>query len=118
MAASILLVEDEPGISRLMEIQLSKTYDVRCVFTAQDAANALATHEFDLVVLDVSLPDRPCWDILTTIVNSHPATRTLVMTGHTDIRTKEKALSLGAQMVVAKPITPARLQDVIKRILS
>jgi DNA-binding response OmpR family regulator len=113
MALSILLVEDDPNISRLLEIYLSKTFDITRVGTAQGAAGAIARGTFDVVLLDVMLPDRPGWDLLHLLQDEHPATKILVMTGRTDDETQQEALAMGAHGVLTKPITPADVKTAI-----
>ncbi len=118
MVASILLVEDDPGISRLLEIHLSRTHDVRCAYTAQEAIDAVAEHDFDIVVLDVLLPDRPCWDVLATLNEKKATAHILVMTGYADSQIVDQALALGAHQVITKPVTPAKLKHAIDSMLN
>lgn len=114
MSHSVLLVEDDPHISRLLEIYLGKTHHITRVRTAQDAANAVATRQYDVVLLDVNLPDRPGWDLLEALNNDHPDTHVLVMTGLSDSDTQQRALSMGAQQVLVKPVTPAQVKEAIE----
>ena len=116
MMASVLLVEDDPNISRLLEIYLARDFDIRRAGTAQDAMEAIAANSFDIALLDITLPDRPGWDLLTLLRNKHPATKILVMTGRPDAEAQQRALAMGAQRV-CKPITPAEVKTALQALL-
>jgi CheY-like chemotaxis protein len=66
--SSILVVEDEANVRKLVTVNLiSRSYTV---FEAQDVQQALGrlrTQTFDLIVLDIKLPDLTGWDLLAKI---------------------------------------------------
>lgn len=114
MTASILLVEDDPNISRLLEIYLGRSYQVRRVSTAEEASAALDDHTFDYVLLDVTLPDRSGWEVMPAVQQSNPAAKILIMTGHSDPDTESRAHNMGAATVLHKPLTPAQVKAAIE----
>lgn len=117
MIPSILLVEDDPHIARLLEIYLGRDFRVQRTGTFQAAVAALSNATFDCAVLDVTLPDRPGWELITLLKQEHPATCILVMTGRTDAETRQKALAMGAQQVINKPLAPADVKRAIQSLL-
>ena len=61
----ILIVEDEEPISNLIKINLiAEGYMCKCVFNGIDAANIIEDEEFDLILLDIMLPDESGLDVL------------------------------------------------------
>jgi DNA-binding NtrC family response regulator len=117
MSISVLFVDDDPGISRLMEIYLSKVYEFQRAGSAQDAMQAMSQADYQVVVLDLSLPDRSGLEVLSAIKQAAPDTKVLIMTGDSGHDTRQKALSLGAEDVIVKPISPANLQDMINNLV-
>ncbi len=113
MALSVLLIEDDPNIARLLDIYLGKTFSITRVSTAREAASTIAAHPYDVVLLDVNLPDRPGWDLLDLLTHEHPDTHVLVMTGLSDNNTYQRAMAMGARQVLVKPLTPAQVKAAI-----
>ena len=64
MEPVILVVEDEPAVRLAITRTLAaRRYLVESAATGTDAMHALTRHRFDLVVLDVNLPDTTGWDV-------------------------------------------------------
>jgi DNA-binding response OmpR family regulator len=62
---SILLVEDEPGLRQTLAVSLQgRDFTVDEAATASAAIDAAASHRFDLMLLDINLPDGTGWDVL------------------------------------------------------
>jgi DNA-binding response OmpR family regulator len=101
---SILVLDDEPNFCRILEAKLTKaSYEV---FTAADAAAAfrfLLARRFDLVLLDMRLPDANGLDLLPRLHAVAPATPILLMTAYEVEGLREAALRAGASDVLYKP---------------
>jgi DNA-binding response OmpR family regulator len=117
MAVSILLVEDDPNISRLLELYLGREFEVQRAGTAQAAAQAITAHSFDVVLLDMMLPDRPGWDLLEILRQEHTDTKIIVMTGRSDEETRRRARAMGASDVLSKPVGPSAVRRAIQALL-
>ena len=102
----ILIVEDELVNSKLLEAMLSKSpLGVSKVKSAQtlDAALALlAERHFDVVLLDLNLPDSTGLDTLTAISGQYPLVAIVVITGEYGDDTGLEAISSGAQEYLVK----------------
>ena len=114
MSPSILLVEDDPSIAKLLEIYLKNDFDIQQASTAQAAIETITQSPFDIVVLDITLGDRPGWDVLAFLRREYPSVQTIVMTGQAGPEVERKALEMGAQAVLHKPITPAEVKTAIR----
>ncbi len=112
--ARILLVEDNPGDARLIRETLrdagDEQFHVEHVERLADAGKRLASENFDLILLDLSLPDAQGLD---TVVGLHRSARTVpivVMTGNDDEALALEALRSGVQDYLVKgEATPAAI---------
>ena len=118
MAASILLIEDDQNIARLLVIYLGREFTIDHVTTVDDAEKALAARSYDVAVLDVMLPGRPGWDLIGTLKRSHAATKIIITTGRGDAETRQRAATIGADTVLVKPMTPADVKKAINALLT
>lgn len=103
-AASILVIDDEPPIRRLLRTGLgTQGY---AIVEAGDGAAALASLEaggIDLAILDLGLPDMAGHALLAAIRERWPDLPVLVLSSRDDERGKVEALDLGADDYVTKP---------------
>jgi two-component system KDP operon response regulator KdpE len=109
-AATILVVDDEPPIRRLLRTSLvSQGFQVG---EAADGRGALAEIERsrpDLVILDLGLPDMNGTEVIRTLRNGGNAVPILVLSSRADEKGKVEALDLGADDYVTKPFGTAEL---------
>ena len=101
---AILVIDDEEPIRRLLQKELGT--DQREVLTAADAAEAreiLRTNWFDVIVMDLRLPDVQDLDLLIEIKDTVPHIEVVMITGHGDIDSAVKAMKLGACDFIRKP---------------
>ncbi len=113
---AILVIDDEEPIRRLLQKELST--DQRKVLTAADAAEArekLQTNWFDVIVMDLRLPDVQDLDLLIEIKDTVPHIEVVMITGHGDIDSAVKAVKLGACDFIRKPFNLDRLELVVEK---
>jgi len=112
---SILVVEDERLLCKQITAHLEKLdADVTGANTVQAAKRFLADLDFDLVLLDVNLPDGRGTDLLKERI--FPAnTGVIVMTAEGAISGAVEAMRLGALDYLVKPFDPAQLPLVVGR---
>ena len=105
----ILVVEDEKNICNFMKM-IFETNDYQVIF-AQNGKNGLTmffSHNPDLVILDLGLPDMDGVDVIREI-RAKNDTPIVVLSARTDESDKVEALDLGANDYVTKPFTPMEL---------
>lgn len=113
---AILVIDDEQPIRRLLQKELAT--DFRDIATAGDAAEAremLLTRWFDVIILDLRLPDINDLDLLIEIKETVPHSEVVLITGHGDIDSAVKAMKLGAYDFIRKPFNLERLDLVVEK---
>ena len=111
---SLLLVDDEPSIQHLLYRGLSMAgYDCVAASNVAEAEQHLAERHFDLVVLDVTMPERSGIDWLPELRHKYTETGVLMLTGERDVSFAVRAMSEGAQDYAIKPVS---LPDLVVRV--
>lgn len=117
----ILVVEDEESLLKLETILLTvKGFEVVGAFTGQMAIDKLATEEFNLVLLDIMLPDIDGFEVCRHI-RKNPRTSTLPVVMLTAKKTqddRERGFTCGANAYLQKPFKSAMIIDEITRLLN
>jgi len=113
---AILVIDDEEPIRRLLQKELAA--DHRKVLVAADASEAreiLRTNWFDVIVMDLRLPDIQDLDLLIEIKDTIPHIEVVMITGHGDIDSAVRAVKLGACDFIRKPFNLDRLELVVEK---
>lgn len=106
MPARILVVDDENTITCALELLLREhDYDVDTASTAKEAEALLARRWFDLVFLDLRLPDADGIRLLEHIKQTAPETEVVLMTAHGSLEVTIDAIKRGAFYYLEKPFT-------------
>ena len=106
MPASILVVDDESSITGALELHFrDHGYDVSTAFTAEEAETLLARRWFDLIFLDLRLPDADGIGLLEHIKQIAPETEVVLMTAHGSLEVTIEAIKRGAFYYLEKPFT-------------
>jgi len=116
-AYTVLVIDDEPPIVRFLRTSLAAVG--HRVVTAEDATSALAavaSEKPDVVILDLGLPDRSGFDVITEIRQRSPVP-IIVLSARSDERSKVQALDLGADDYIGKPFGMAELMARIRAAL-
>jgi len=113
----ILVVDDEAEIrSSLEDILREEGYGVAGAGTAAEALTLIQDVPYDVVLLDIWLPDRDGLDVLSDVRRLDPELRpeVIIISGHGTIETAVKATKLGAYDFLEKPLSLDRTLIVIK----
>jgi DNA-binding NtrC family response regulator len=101
---SILVIDDEEEIRAGLELLLtSEGYQVTSAGTALAGGARLEEQPFDLLLLDVSLPDRNGLDLLGEIHRRDPILPVIMITAYRDVDMARRAFKSGAQDYITKP---------------
>jgi two-component system response regulator HydG len=110
----ILLIEDDISFCKLLEkFLIKKAYDVTIAFSAAEARLAIKKELFNLVLMDIRLPDSDGIELLTEFKTSNPEIPVILMTGYSDVNTAVKAMKNGAADYISKPFNPDEVLLVI-----
>ena len=112
----ILVIDDEASIRRLAEKELSSEHRlITTVGNAQDALKAFKSSYFDVVLLDMRLPDGDGIDLLTRFQDLAPEVQVVIITGFGDVDNAVQAMKMGAYDYITKPFDLYRLELVIEK---
>jgi len=116
----VLLIEDDRMMARSIEMMLNASgFIVDKTDAGEDGIDLSGVYDYDLILLDLSLPDMSGLDVLRTLRRGRNETPIMILSGTAQIDSKVKALSLGADDYMTKPFHKdelvARLRAVIRR---
>ncbi|MBF0461885.1 MAG: response regulator [Magnetococcales bacterium] len=116
--ANILLLDDEPGIVRILEkFMLEQSYTVFTAFSGSMALHILNTHLIDILVTDIGLPDVDGLEMIAKATRIQPDLQSIIITGTGDMDCAITALNLGAFSYLVKPIILSEFKVQVERCL-
>src|SRR5580704_11005628 len=116
---TILVVEDEPKMRRLLELQVGdEGFDARTAADAESGLQLLNREKFDLIVTDFKLPGMNGLEFLQAAKRANADVPVVVMTAHGTIESAVEAMKNGASDYVLKPFSLAELVLVIRKELA
>lgn len=102
----ILVVEDEAKMASLLHRALTERGDaVEVTATGGDAVAIAALADFDVVLLDVMLPDMDGFEVCRRLRNQHVWAPVLMLTARTAVEDRVRGLDVGADDYLAKPFS-------------
>lgn len=105
---NILIVEDERPISDLIKMNLEDCgFHCTCAYDGLQAADILESHHFDLVLLDIMLPEIDGYELLDYIRPLHIPV--IFLTAKGAVKDRVKGLNLGAEDYIVKPFEISEL---------
>ena len=115
----VLVVDDEADIRTLIkDILTDESYGVTVAANAEEARSARAADKFDLVLLDIWMPDTDGITLLREwSENGEPDCPVVIMSGHGTVDTAVEATRLGAFDFVEKPLSLAKLLRTVESAL-
>lgn len=107
----ILIVEDDCLLNKTLAYNLaSDGYETEAAFNAKNAADMLNKEEYDLVLLDINLPDGNGLDLCRLIKPGHPDTLVIFLTANDQESDQIKGYEAGAVDYITKPFSIVALQ--------
>ncbi|NSE11165.1 response regulator transcription factor [Fusicatenibacter saccharivorans] len=111
----ILIVEDDNLLNKTLTYNLELDgYTITSVLNARTAAESLKTNIFDLVLLDINLPDGNGYDLCRLIKPEHPDTVVIFLTANDQESNQIRGYEAGAVDYITKPFSISALQRKIK----
>jgi two-component system response regulator PilR (NtrC family) len=115
----ILIVDDEKSICILLETFLKKEgYKPFYVLTGQEALKRVSKESFDVILLDIKMPDINGVELLKEIKKTKPSINVIMITAYPSIETAVTAMHEDAYDYIIKPINLEELKRVIESVLA
>jgi two-component system cell cycle response regulator CtrA len=116
----VLLVEDDSSIAKLVELTLrAEGFVVDTTDLGEDGLEIGKLYDYDIIILDLMLPDMDGYEVLRRLRAAHILTPILILSGLNEISDKVKGLGFGADDYLTKPFNKselvARVQAIIRR---
>jgi DNA-binding response OmpR family regulator len=114
----IIIVEDDPAIAEMLQYHLKLAgYDITHFADGAVAHNSLRTMDYDLVILDIVLPNYNGLDLCRELHQSHPSAPIILLTSLDSEADHVVGLELGADDYLTKPFSMRECQARIKTLL-
>lgn len=115
----ILVVDDEDALRTVLSAELnSEGYDVGTAADGMEALTELRKSPYDLVLLDIKMPNMNGFEVLKVIKEQYAGTKVIMLTGFADLKNAIESKKLGAEDFVSKPYDLVDLLTTIDRVMS
>lgn len=113
----ILVVDDERDTLDLIDLTLQTAgYDIHLANGGEESLQMIRNGDFDLVLLDIMMPDISGFDVLRTLKDEMPEHPPVIfLTAKSLPEDREEGMNLGANDFLTKPVTRGSLLDTIKK---
>lgn len=117
MKKCILIVEDDPAISRLIESNLFVAgYEPVCAMDGRQALDAISAHHFDLALCDIMLPELDGFELLPYMQERNIPV--IYVSAKADVQSRVQGLRLGAEDYLVKPFDILELLVRMEKVLA
>ena len=117
MSAKILVIDDEPMVCKSCEKIFEDNYDVTITMSGREGLDRLLQEDFDLVIVDLKMPDMDGMELVKIIKQKRPNTEVVIMTGYSTVETAVEGMKLGAAEFISKPFTPDEMLTAVEEVL-
>jgi two-component system KDP operon response regulator KdpE len=115
---AVLIVDDEPVLLRLLEVNLGMGgFEVRTAATGAAALASASARAPDVVVLDLGLPDLTGWEVLAGLreIDGLERTPVVVLSGSDRDAAGDPGYAADVHAFLTKPVEPADLVEIVRR---
>ena len=117
-----LIVDDEAELRKSVVSILNNTnlqieFEIEEASNGREALDRVKAHPFDLILMDVRMPEMNGLDALKEIKEHDPRTFVVIMTAHSNLNDAVIAIKEGAYDYVEKPVSPEKLTDIVRKSL-
>ena len=106
----ILLVEDSKEIYQMVVQSIQQIAELNWAKSLEEATIQLSKHHFDLLILDIELPDGNGIEFCSSIQSTYPNIPVFFLTAHDNLSEKVLGFSAGADDYITKPFSPLELR--------
>lgn len=111
----ILIIEDTDQVSKFLKLKIEKWGHKAIVAeTGKEALDIIETEIFDLILLDIFLPDTIAYDLIPKLKKGWSGMEIITMTGHSSRDVEKKVRSQGILYYMVKPIDLAELKSILQ----
>jgi two-component system cell cycle response regulator CtrA len=116
----VLLVEDDKATAQAIELMLkSEGFNIYVTDVGEECLDLGKLYEYDIILLDLNLPDVSGFEVLRSLRNSKIKTPILILSGFEDVEHKVRGLTCGADDYLTKPFhrneLVARIHAIVRR---
>lgn len=112
---TVLVVDDQPGIRRLLtEVLSDESYEVITANNGNTAIEMLAKFKPAVILLDMKMPGMDGLEVLQEIVNRGTAAKVIMMTAYGEAERMKKAKEIGAHAYITKPFDIIELCNIVE----
>ena len=116
----VLIVEDDTSTAKSIKLILeSEKFVVDTTDTGEDGLDLGKLYDYDIIMLDLKLPDMDGYEVLKKLRSAKITTPVLILSGETQLDNKIKGLGFGADDYLTKPFNAkeliARIQAIVRR---
>lgn len=112
----ILVVDDEKSIRRLLQKEMaSPRRKITTAGSAGEALGAISDQAFDIIILDINLPDANGIELMSRFQEAILAVQIILITGYADVDDAVNAMKIGAYDYITKPFDLDRLEVVVEK---
>lgn len=113
------MVDDEDALRTVLSSELEgEGYKVAAAADGADAISILKNQIFDLILLDIKMPNVDGFEVLKFVKETNPETKVIMLTGFADLKNAIESKKLGAEDFVSKPYDLVDLLTTVERVLS
>jgi CheY-like chemotaxis protein len=120
MGKKILVVDDDDLVLiAIQELLTPLGFSVTSLASGQEALDAVSRDRFDLVILDVSMPEMTGFEVCQKVrqMESYAETPVLMLTARSGEEDRQRGMEVGANLYLPKPISPKRLIALVEEAL-
>jgi response regulator RpfG family c-di-GMP phosphodiesterase len=117
---TILLVEDDVSILKLLEFILKKDYNVICAINGRDALEKITSNKPSLIISDIMMPEMNGIELKKELNIKSETSKIpfIFMTAISDKNTRQVSQELGVSEYIIKPAKPGDIKEKVKKILN
>ena len=115
----ILVIDDDQAVLNYLLVSLTQAnrFEVEALSDSTQALALIASGQFDLILLDMDMPETSGWEILQSVRQNHPEIEVVILTGVEDVSLAVESMKMGAYDYLCKPVDNNRLILTLERAL-